>query len=154
MTTKKDIKNLDNLENLDGLEYQELLEMQAKVEAALVNKKPPIIYEQFLKLADFLNSHNLNIKEFLEFGEQNYEKKNRSKKSPISISSIMGTKPKIKPKYQNGTDTWSGRGKTPKWLAIELNKGHTLEDFLIKYDDEELEQDVAPEQNQELLLQK
>jgi len=41
---------------------------------------------------------------------------------------------KIPPKYQNPDDpseTWAGRGKTPRWLAAALKKGKRREDFLI-----------------------
>ena len=31
----------------------------------------------------------------------------------------------------NPEDTWTGRGKQPRWLVAELEKGAKLEDFLI-----------------------
>ena len=34
--------------------------------------------------------------------------------------------------YKNNTEeTWTGRGKQPRWLVAELEKGAKLEDFLI-----------------------
>jgi DNA-binding protein H-NS len=42
--------------------------------------------------------------------------------------------PKVFPKYQNPKDlaeTWSGRGKQPRWLTAELRSGAKLESFLI-----------------------
>jgi DNA-binding protein H-NS len=42
--------------------------------------------------------------------------------------------PKVLPKYSNPsvpTETWSGRGKQPRWLVAALRAGHKLEDFLI-----------------------
>ena len=42
--------------------------------------------------------------------------------------------PKVLPKYQNPknpSETWSGRGKRPRWLAAQLQAGKTLERFLI-----------------------
>ncbi len=42
--------------------------------------------------------------------------------------------PKVLPKYYNPstpTETWSGRGKQPRWLVAALQSGHKLEDFLI-----------------------
>ena len=41
---------------------------------------------------------------------------------------------KIPPKYQNPenpSETWAGRGKTPRWMAAALKKGRKKEDFLI-----------------------
>lgn len=42
---------------------------------------------------------------------------------------------KVPPKYRNPakkTETWSGRGKQPRWLAAQVAKGKKVEDFLIK----------------------
>jgi DNA-binding protein H-NS len=42
--------------------------------------------------------------------------------------------PKVLPKYCNPsapTDTWSGRGKQPRWLVAALRSGSKLDDFLI-----------------------
>jgi DNA-binding protein H-NS len=42
--------------------------------------------------------------------------------------------PKVLPKYCNPSapaETWSGRGKRPRWLVAALEAGHRLEDFLI-----------------------
>jgi DNA-binding protein H-NS len=42
--------------------------------------------------------------------------------------------PKVFPKYRNPnepTETWSGRGKQPRWLTTALAKGHTIEEFVI-----------------------
>src|ERR1700731_840746 len=42
--------------------------------------------------------------------------------------------PRVYPKYQNPqtpSETWSGRGKTPRWLVAALNTGQKLEDFAI-----------------------
>ena len=42
---------------------------------------------------------------------------------------------KVAPKYRNpanAKETWTGRGKQPRWLAAETTKGKKLEEFLIK----------------------
>jgi DNA-binding protein H-NS len=42
--------------------------------------------------------------------------------------------PRVYPKYQNPkvpSETWSGRGRTPRWLMAALKTGHKLEDFAI-----------------------
>ena len=43
--------------------------------------------------------------------------------------------PRVHPKYRNPNapnETWSGRGKQPKWLAAELKAGRAIEEFLIR----------------------
>lgn len=42
--------------------------------------------------------------------------------------------PKVLPKYYNPespTETWSGRGKQPRWLVTALKSGHSLDEFKI-----------------------
>ena len=50
-------------------------------------------------------------------------KKATKEKKPVAI------------KYRNPKDhtqTWSGRGKSPRWLQEILNQGGSLDNFLIK----------------------
>jgi DNA-binding protein H-NS len=42
--------------------------------------------------------------------------------------------PKVHPKYRNPerpTETWSGRGKQPRWVAAQLRSGKKVDDLLI-----------------------
>jgi DNA-binding protein H-NS len=42
--------------------------------------------------------------------------------------------PKVRPKYQNPSsprETWTGRGKRPRWLVLALKAGGDIEDFRI-----------------------
>ena len=51
--------------------------------------------------------------------------------------------PRVFPKYRNPDDpseTWSGRGKQPRWLTAALKTGHKIEEFVIG----------VPETNEEL----
>ena len=51
--------------------------------------------------------------------------------------------PKVFPKYQNPlepSETWSGRGKQPRWLVQAIQNGNKVEDFRI----EQRESDVGP----------
>ena len=44
--------------------------------------------------------------------------------------------PRVLPKYRNPdqpSETWSGRGKQPRWLTAQLRSGKRLEDFLIAH---------------------
>jgi DNA-binding protein H-NS len=47
--------------------------------------------------------------------------------------------PKVFPKYQNPAvpaETWSGRGKQPRWLVSALKSGRTIKEFEIVYTDD------------------
>jgi DNA-binding protein H-NS len=42
--------------------------------------------------------------------------------------------PRVMPKYRNPdepSETWSGRGKRPRWLTTALTTGRTIEEFMI-----------------------
>jgi DNA-binding protein H-NS len=42
--------------------------------------------------------------------------------------------PRVLPKYRNPSapsETWSGRGKLPRWLVVALDRGHKMDDFRI-----------------------
>lgn len=42
--------------------------------------------------------------------------------------------PRVYPKYRNPDEpsqTWSGRGKQPRWLTAALRTGHTIDEFVI-----------------------
>jgi DNA-binding protein H-NS len=42
--------------------------------------------------------------------------------------------PKVLPKYQNPerpSETWSGRGKQPHWVGIQLSRGKKIGDLLM-----------------------
>ena len=43
--------------------------------------------------------------------------------------------PRVLPKYRNPnepSETWSGRGKTPRWLSAALKTGHSIDEFAIR----------------------
>jgi len=43
--------------------------------------------------------------------------------------------PRVLPKYRNPkehSETWSGRGKQPRWLVAALKAGHKIDEFVIR----------------------
>ncbi len=55
--------------------------------------------------------------------------------------------PKVLPKYCNPsvpTETWSGRGKQPRWLVAALRSGSKLEDFKIARSEEADDKEPPP----------
>jgi DNA-binding protein H-NS len=57
-------------------------------------------------------------------------RRTRAKRGP---SKMAGSK--VPPKYrnpENADETWSGRGKQPRWLQAHTSKGRVLDDFLIR----------------------
>src|SRR5437868_6700927 len=47
--------------------------------------------------------------------------------------------PKVLPKYSNPlspSETWSGRGKQPRWVLAALKAGHRLDEFRIRNEED------------------
>ena len=105
--------------DISKLSVEELKRLQVEYEALIVSKKDQAIedaYDQIVAIADGLG---FSIEELLELGEQKRKKTTRKA---------------VEPRYRNKNnpeDTWTGRGKQPRWLVAELEKGAKLEDFLI-----------------------
>ena len=62
-------------------------------------------------------------------------KKARLEERLRKIGSAKRPYPKVLPKYRNPKDpaeTWSGRGKQPRWLTAQLRSGKKVHDFLIR----------------------
>ncbi len=65
--------------------------------------------------------------------------KEMAEKSGFSFGELIGEKPAkrspVAAKYRNPKDrsqTWSGRGKRPKWVQEYIDNGGSLDDLLIK----------------------
>jgi DNA-binding protein H-NS len=55
-------------------------------------------------------------------------------KSPKEAPRERRAYPRVFPKYRNPdqpSETWSGRGKQPRWLTAALKAGHKVEEFVI-----------------------
>ena len=53
-------------------------------------------------------------------------------RTPVSVRRPY---PPVSPKYRNPdqpSETWSGRGKQPRWLVAQLRSGRRIEDFRIQ----------------------
>jgi DNA-binding protein H-NS len=57
-----------------------------------------------------------------------------AQQDPEAASRSRRPYPPVFPKYMNPTEpseTWSGRGKLPRWLSAQLRSGKQLDDFRI-----------------------
>jgi len=105
--------------DISDLSVEDLKRLQAEAEALIASKKDQAIedaYNQIIAIADAIG---FSVEELLEVGEQKRKKTTRKA---------------VEPRYRNkrnAEETWTGRGKQPRWLVAELEKGAKLEDFLI-----------------------
>jgi DNA-binding protein H-NS len=58
--------------------------------------------------------------------------------APLSLTAPVSERrayPPVSPKYRNParpSETWSGRGKQPRWLVAHLKSGRRIDDFAIR----------------------
>lgn len=105
--------------DISNLSVEELKCLQAEAEVLIASKKDQAIEDAYNQIMTIADNVGLSIEQILEFGAQ------KRKKS---------TRKAVEPRYRNKnnpSDTWTGRGKQPRWLVAELEKGAQLEDFLI-----------------------
>ena len=106
---------------LDKLTAKELTELDTKLKKAIVAAKEREKSAIKQKLDAIVAEAGLTFDEIAElygFG------RNRG--------SLKGTK--VAPKYRNPDnrlETWTGRGRQPRWLSTKLGKGSKLTDFAI-----------------------
>ena len=63
-------------------------------------------------------------------------KSSNAKSSGAKSSIRRRPYPAVVPKYRNPerpSETWAGRGKTPRWLAAQLKSGRRIDDFRIRH---------------------
>ena len=102
--------------NLNKMSIAELNKLISDAQAALAKKQ--VVAEKVCKLAQ---DNGLNISDLMTADKQ---KKAKTKKP----------RGKVAPKYKNpanGSETWTGRGRQPRWVADALTDGKSLDDILI-----------------------
>jgi len=118
--------------DLTGLSAKQLgaLIKNAKARQNVVAKRTPIakVRSQLTRAA---KAEGYTIEELFGAGNGGGARKAAAKKSPRAGRKLG----KVAPKYRNpanAKETWTGRGKHPRWMAELLGKGKKVEDFLIK----------------------
>ncbi|ENU90712.1 H-NS histone family protein [Acinetobacter vivianii] len=105
--------------DISELSVEDLKRLQAEAEALIASKKDQAIEDAYNQIVAIAEGIGFSVEELLEVGEQKRKKTTRKA---------------VEPRYRNKSnteETWTGRGKQPRWLVAELEKGAKLEDFLI-----------------------
>lgn len=111
---------MTKLNGLGSMSYAQLLELRNRVDAALVAAKAAEKQELRAKIEALAAKSGLTLSDLLDT------------KSGPGNSKLKGSKVAVK--YRNPKDaaqTWSGRGRQPKWLVAALKKGQKIESFLV-----------------------
>lgn len=105
--------------DISKLSVEELKRLTAEAEALIETKKDQAIEDAYNQIIEIANVAGLTLEQFIEYGA--HKRKKTTRKA-------------VEPRYRNKSnplETWTGRGKQPRWLVAEIEKGAKLEDFLI-----------------------
>lgn len=108
-----------NLDNLTIAELDALIDQAAEL---IEKKKAQALVDAKAEIEKIAAATGLSVEELLGL-KAGKAKKTGAAKKPVAD------------KYRNPKDhnqTWTGRGKRPKWLQEMLDRGGKLENFLIK----------------------
>ncbi len=99
--------------NVDKLPLKDLVELENRVRRAIMSAKERERNDTKQELHQLAEKRGFSVDELFGGGR-------RGKGSKVAV------------KYRNKdnpTETWTGRGRQPKWLAARLAKGSKLGDF-------------------------
>lgn len=102
--------------NVDKLSLRELNDLEMRVKKAIAVAKDRDRAEAKMELLALAQKRGFSVGELFGGGGRG------------------GKGGKVAVKYRNKdnpTDTWTGRGRQPKWLAAALKKGSKISDFAI-----------------------
>lgn len=96
--------------------YLELLEQQKALALQIEQARKAEVSGAVEQIRKLMNEYDLTIADITSTGK---------------TSAAKGTK--VAPKYKNSEtgETWTGRGRQPKWVEAALASGKTLEDLLV-----------------------
>ena len=122
-----------DLASLSSKELDTLINKAKKRKVALKKRKPAAAVRR--KINALAKAEGYTVAELFG-GAGATAATGRATRAPRKASATKGRKlGKVAPKYRNPakpSETWTGRGKQPRWLAAETAKGRKVEEFLIR----------------------
>lgn len=103
--------------NLDKMSLKDLQVLQGEVAAAIESKKVEEREALRAEIASMAATRGFSIQDL------------------VGGKRAGGKLGKVAPKYrnpENPSETWTGRGRQPRWLAAMVKKGAKVEKFLIR----------------------
>lgn len=105
--------------DLSGYNLGELKGLQHDIEKELKNRQHQDVQKAREQILAIAQEAGMAVEELLATTAKSGKKENAAK---------------VKPRYQNPADisqTWTGRGRKPRWLAEGLASGKTLDHFRV-----------------------
>ncbi|GAA5013431.1 H-NS histone family protein [Acinetobacter puyangensis] len=105
--------------NIENLDINQLQALKEQADALIEKKQRAKVDDAYQELLDVANSVGLSLEELIEHGR-------KTKKSTVKRT--------VAPRYRNpknSNETWTGRGKQPRWVVNALAEGKSIDDLLI-----------------------
>lgn len=123
-----------DLSSLSAKELESLIS-QAKKRKTTLNKRKPIAAVR-KRISQVLKTEGYTLEELFGGAAPAAARGKPAKAAKPAATTRKARKPlgKVAAKYRNPAntgETWTGRGKQPRWLAAYTAQGKKLEDFLI-----------------------
>lgn len=106
--------------DLQKLSYTQLAELRTKIDALMADKKAQQVEKMKASITAQIEQAGLSVD---DIWGQRKETRGAPKGAKVAV------------KYKNPlnpSETWTGRGRTPRWMQQAMNKGAKQESFLIK----------------------
>lgn len=122
-----------NINTLSAKELEALIS-QAKKRKTTLNKRKPLAQVR-TRISRMIANEGYSVEELFGAGMSTGRATKATKAPKSSAPKARKAMGKVAPKYRNSDnaqETWTGRGKQPRWLAAHTNAGRKVEEFLIK----------------------
>jgi len=119
-----------DLNSLSAKELDALINQARKRRMLLAKRKP--IAQVRKKLTQLARAEGYSIEELFGGAPAGRGRPARATAAKAPRARKGG---KVPPKYRNPdnpAETWTGRGKQPRWMAAQIANGKKIEDFLIQ----------------------
>ena len=103
----------NNTFSLDGLSVSDLAALQAKIDEQIKIKKDETKQEVKAKILALLAEYSFSLSDLFP-----------ATKGEKETSSVQ--KQKVKVKYSDGQNNWTGRGRMPLWVKANIQAGGNL----------------------------
>jgi DNA-binding protein H-NS len=125
-----DIRDAD-IENMDEAELRELIGRAQKALDRIVAKRARRTLKEARRLAAEVGFE-------ATFAKPGRGEGRSGRKASDTKAAAPSTRAKVAPKYRNPdnpAETWTGRGRQPRWVQAALTGGRSLSDFAIPAED-------------------
>lgn len=110
--------------DLSSLTVEELHELIDEAKSYIITKKEQAVQKAYVQMVQLATELGMSVEDVLA----------RGRKTAPKTKEENAVK-RVAPKYRNplnAEETWTGRGRQPRWVQEKISRGITLEDMRIK----------------------